>query len=346
MAARSGLARRAGLTALLLITALVGTAAAAGGPDASRPGHRADNDTLGIRLLEVSSNRRDDPRAQLYIVDHVNPGTTITRRFAVSNNSRATQKVLLRVSTAEIRDNTFVPSADPDANELPTWITVDRPDLVIPPHSRVELTATIAVPSAAPRGERYGVLVASIASPTPGTAGNVQIVNGVGVRIYLDVGPGGDPPSDFMIERLVPGRTEDGHPIVRADVRNTGERALDIDGQLWLSDTKGKINAGPFEVRQRATLMPGGVGQVIVEIDEQLSNGPWHAKLTLTSGRIRRTFTGTLTFPDNQGAWGLPATISSHLPLLLGIAGAVGITGVALVLLNRARRTRQGWRPA
>jgi hypothetical protein len=49
-------------------------------PPAPTPSPAADG-LLGIRLLEAPVERRDDPRARLYVVDHVTPGTTITRRL-------------------------------------------------------------------------------------------------------------------------------------------------------------------------------------------------------------------------------------------------------------------------
>ncbi|TDC44141.1 hypothetical protein [Micromonospora sp. KC213] len=260
-------------------------------------------------------------------MDHINPGTTITRRFEVTNNSGKPHPVNVHVTAAEIRDNSFRPADDRNANELPSWITIDQPTFLAPPHSRTRLTARISIPPNATKGERYGAIVAEVASPTPGQDENVQIVNGVGIRVYLDIGLGGDPPSDFRIDQVTPGRTEQGVPIVKADVHNTGERALDIDGQLWLSGSGGRINAGPFRAQRSATLAPGSGGRVTFLLDEQLVNGPWDAKLTLESGRIRRTFTGTLTFPDRAGAWGLPSTVGDRLPLILAVVGALIVMG-------------------
>ncbi|TDC83899.1 hypothetical protein E1193_07430 [Micromonospora sp. KC606] len=182
-----------------------------------------------------------------------------------------------------------------------------------------------------------------MASPTPGQGENVQIVNGVGVRVYLDIGPGGDPPSDFRIDQVTPGRTEQGVPIVKADVHNTGERALDMDGHLWLSGGGGRINAGPFRAQKSATLAPGNGGRVTFLLDEQLADGPWDAKITLESGRIQRTFTGTLTFPDRAGAWGLPSTVGDRLPLIFAVVGALIVMGGGgmLLLVRRGRRRRR-----
>src|SRR5688572_30162225 len=37
--------------------------------------------SIGIRLVDAPVTARDDPRAQIYIVDHLAPGTVITRRI-------------------------------------------------------------------------------------------------------------------------------------------------------------------------------------------------------------------------------------------------------------------------
>ncbi|MDP1793557.1 MAG: hypothetical protein Q8K63_05395 [Acidimicrobiales bacterium] len=41
--------------------------------------------SISIRLLDAPTNRADDPRAKTYIVDHVSPGTTISRRVEIGN---------------------------------------------------------------------------------------------------------------------------------------------------------------------------------------------------------------------------------------------------------------------
>jgi hypothetical protein len=42
---------------------------------------------FGIRLMEAPVSRRDDPRAQTYIVDHLPPGAVIHRRIEIDNSS-------------------------------------------------------------------------------------------------------------------------------------------------------------------------------------------------------------------------------------------------------------------
>ncbi|GGM03575.1 MULTISPECIES: hypothetical protein [Micromonospora] len=327
---------------VLLFLAVTGVPVAAEGDRDTGDKQGKSDGSIGIQLLEASADRHDDPRAKVYIVDHMKPGTEMTRRFAVTNTSPRPQRITMSVGTAEIRDNKFVPSTDPQVNELPEWVRIDQPAFVAPPHSTTTLRATVKIPPSAPRGERYGVIWASVASAAPDPEhGNVQKINRTGIRLYLDVGPGGDPPSDFEIDKLVPGRTEEGLPIVRATVRNTGERALDLSGRLWLSDGPGGLSAGPFGVTVGTTVAPGGTAHAEVRLDRQLPNGPWQARLRLESGRIHREFTGEITFPDENGSWGLPATLSDRLPVLVALLGALTLAaGMWLVVAVRRARSR------
>jgi hypothetical protein len=321
---------------LIVLLSAVGAPAhgahAAHGPDGTRPGRAHDGGSLGIRLLEASSNRRDDPRARVFIVDHMNPGTSISRRFEVRNSSGRDQHVKIYAGAAHIEGHQFIPAAERDANELSSWVSVDRRELVLPPNGRATLRATIDIPKSASRGERYGAIWAEVSSPTA-SGKAVRMVNRVGIRIYLDVGPGGDPPSDFAVDQLLPGRAEDGTPLVQATVRNTGERALDVSGRLWLSDGPGGLSAGPFPTRSVVTLAVGAEAPVLVELDDHIPDGPWQVELALESGRVRHTVTGTLTFPLREGTWGLPALLDSFLPKALIVAGAIA-TAILVLLVS------------
>lgn len=56
--------------------------------------------SVGLRLTEVPASARDDPRAQLYIVDHLAPGTVIHRQIEVSNTTASSQRVALYAAAA------------------------------------------------------------------------------------------------------------------------------------------------------------------------------------------------------------------------------------------------------
>ncbi|WP_051864459.1 hypothetical protein [Streptosporangium roseum] len=309
------------------------------GREQSRPGGEP---VVGVRLLEIPANRVDDPRSHAFIVDHVNPGTTFTRRFEVYSTSPKPQHVRLYASAAGIKGSrfTFAPAQTP--NELSSWITLNRPTADLPARGRAPVKATIAVPAWATEAERYAVIWAEVASPGPGPKGNIALVNRVGIRTYLDVGPGGEPPSDFEIGEIVPQRTDDGQPKIVATVSNTGKRAIDLDGRLSLSEGPSSLSAGPFPTNRDTTLAPGGHGDITVLLGRDLPDGPWTFHLTLRSGRVSHTATGTLTFPTKPGTWGPTASLASPLTLTLALAVLVALVAAVILLLGfrrfRARR--------
>jgi hypothetical protein len=259
------------------------------------PAGAAQPETTGIRLLDAPTTRADDPRARLYIVDHLAPGTTIHRRVEISNDTDASRTFQLYEAAASVKGGIFEFGEGRAANDLTTWTTVDPPVLTLVPRSTGTATVTIVVPHNASAGERYGVVWQEIGAPAP-TAGGIGMVNRVGVRIYLSVGPGGEPPSDFRIGSVAGRRSSDGTAIVTASVQNTGGRALGVVGDLTLSDGPAGMSAGPFEVAID-TLAVGETRTSSLELDRSLPAGPWNATLTLRSDTLERTSEATLTFP-------------------------------------------------
>ena len=285
---------------LSLIAVLFAVVLGLGAPDSA--GAQAEGG-VGIRLLDAPTNRRDDPRARLYIVDHVAPGTTISRRIEISNDTNEGFAIDAYAGAASVKDGEFT-FGDADAkNELTSWTTVDPATEIYGPGDRKTATVTITVPDKASEGERYAVVWASVSAKAP-EGGGLGAVNRVGVRIYLSVGPGGEPPSDFEVTALRAQRTKDGKPQVAAVVENTGGRALDLSGELTLSDGPGGLAAGPFNAKVGTTLGVGDSGPVLVELDEAVPNGPWDAKLVMKAGLEEREVTATITFPKAAGASG------------------------------------------
>lgn len=322
---------------VLFLYGVLGVAGPAGA--AAHVRHGGGAGAIGIRLLEAPESRLSDPRARVFIVDHVNPGTTFTRRLEVTSSSARPLHVEVYAGAATVDNGTFTFSPGREGNELTSWIKLDRSGVDLPPHGRAEVTATIGVPSSAARGERYAVVWAQSSSGRPGPRRNVSLVNRVGVRVYLDVGPGGEPPSQFRIGEVLPRRLPDGRPLVTAAVHNTGERAIDLEGNLALTDDHASLRAGPYPIAQGTTLPPGEAGTVSVPLDARLPNGPWTFRLTVRSGHITRTVSGTFAFPADPGATGRPAALDSPSALISRLVAVVTLTGlVALVVVAYRRR--------
>ncbi|MDG9673374.1 hypothetical protein [Micromonospora sp. DH14] len=204
------------------------------------------------------------------------------------------------------------------------------------------MKATIAVPPKASAGERYGVIWASASSPKRSGASVTQ-VHRVGIRIYLDIGPGGEPASDFTTGDMVPARSPQGEPSIAIQVTNTGGRALDITGKASLSEGPAGTRAGPFDTVQGTTLAPGTSGQVTIRFPVELANGPWKAQVNLESGRVKKELAREIEFPD-PGKVGKPGTILSRMTtgwnVAIATAGLLVVAGLAGVSRQRWKRLR------
>ncbi|CAK7287495.1 peptidase [Streptomyces misionensis] len=299
--------------------------------------------TIGIKLLDAPETRRADPRAQAYIVDHVAPGSVVERRVEVTNESSTPMHVNVYAAAAAIAKGTFAfaPGRTPD--ELTGWTSLDTTDLELAASGSARVRATIRVPRDAAAGERYGVIWAQTGTPED-RSHTVTILGRVGVRMYIDVGPGGEPPSEFRIEELHAARARDGRGEVRARVRNTGGRALDLVGALSLSGGPGGLRAGPFPARTGTTLAPGDVAEVVVPLDARLPDGPWTAALTLRSGLVEHGTRATVTFPATPGGAGAVAASvvreqGFSTPVVAGFSALV-LAALGLLRSTLLRRRR------
>jgi hypothetical protein len=272
----------------------------------------------------------------LYIVDHVAPGTTITRRIEVSNDTDEPEEVDLYAASATVGNEGFVFGDDRSANELTSWTTVDPSHLSLAPRVKSLARVEIKVPADASESERYGVVWASVAAPAP-EGGGVGAVNRVGVRMYLSVGPGGEPASDFEITGIQARRTADGKPQVAARVKNTGGRALDLSGTLRLDGGPGGLSAGPFNAELGTTLGIGRTEAVLVDLNKALPAGPWTANITLQSGLLERSAKAKITFPKSGNATMQRPEKGGKLGLI-GVLFFVAILALVILLFVLRRR--------
>jgi hypothetical protein len=325
--------------ALALTVVFAGAAGASG----------AATGSIGLRLVDVPVSERNDPRAQIYIVDHVAPRTVIHRRIEVSNTTASTAHVVLYPAAATISKGSFLGSVGHTPNDLSTWTSVLPRSSDVPAGGRLTATVTIAVPNDAAPGEQYGVVWAEVRS-APIAGGGVTQVNRVGIRLYLSVGPGGAPAANFTIDSLTAERSPDGRPMVLATVHNTGGRALDMSGTLELLSGPGGLRAGPFPATLGITMAIGRTEPVTFVLDKQLPAGPWDARITLHSGLIVRSARATITFPDTGVAPAVSTTRPGWLYPIIGLFVLL-LLGIAVLVVARrrgrprhptARRSRTG----
>lgn len=334
---RGGVVARCGrLAALLLAVALV-TTVPGSQASAGSAGSGGSGGSLGIRLIPDPA-AGNDPRALLYIIDHLAPGARIDRQVEVSNSTGSTARVSLYSSAATIVDGSFIGSEGRTPNDLSTWTTVTPDTIDLPAGGKRIADVSVVVPSDAAPGEQYGVIWAEVSTAGGPGAGPVTQVSRVGVRLYVSVGPGGAPASDFTVGALTADRSPAGLPIVRAAVRNTGGRALDLNGTLSLTAGPSGLSAGPFAAQLANTLVPGDAQDVIIELGKDLPAGPWDAEVTMTSGLLERVSSATLTFPG-EGA-PLPQTSTPWWFYVLGALLLLLFVGLMAFLLRR--RQNQG----
>ncbi|MDG4768395.1 hypothetical protein O7632_30520 [Solwaraspora sp. WMMD406] len=323
--------RLAALTVLALVPLLVGTGAAAH----AKPHQDADPTGVGVRLLDAPLERRDDYRAHIYIVDHLKPGDVIERRIEVTNYSASAREIALYPGAAVVDKDGFLFGDGRADNELTEWITLDETEVRLDAEHRARVLARITVPDDATSGEHYGVIWAEAGDRRDPNA-NVHNVARSGVRVYLSIGAGGEPPSDFTLGDLTAQRTSDGQPVISVRVRNTGQRALDLRGELKLTDGPGELSAGPFPV-EIATLGIGDDRVIELPLEAVVPDGRWTAKLTLTSGKVHRETTATVAF----GSALVESSAAMSPTAVLGISGLVALLAVgALGVVAYRRRDR------
>lgn len=322
------------LAALCVLTLMFAAVA----PAAAASSRAADTGSIGVRLVDAPIATRDDPRARIYIVDHLKPGTVVQRRIEVTNNTHSTEALALYAAAASITRGSFLGAAAHTPNDLSTWTAVTPSEPVVPAGGTVTAMVTIAVPNDAAPGEQYGVVWAEARSAA--NAGGVVQVSRVGIRLYVSVGPGGPPPADFTIDSLTAERSAQGLPMVVAAVHNTGGRALDMSGTLTLSDGPAGLSAGPFPASLGVTLGLDDTEPVSIALGKQLPAGPWVAQITLHSGLVERTATATITFPSEGTSAAVPPRSGQLVWLYLtgaGIALLLALTALYAVVRRRRR---------
>lgn len=319
------------------LTAATGTTTPAA--DAATPPRPSDagQGSVGVRLVDIPVDLADDPRARQYVIDNLTPGTTVHRRIEVSNTTDSTLHVEVYPAAAVITHGSFVGAAGNTRNELSSWTTLNHETLDVPAHDTALDTVTIAVPKDAAPGERYAVVWAQVSG---GHGGGIALVSRTGVRMYLSVGGHNPPAANFTARTMTAQRGPDGRAIVRAQILNTGGRALDLSGTLKLSAVRGSLNAGPYPVQLGTSLAPRQSEPVTIPVTDQVADGPWYATLELKSGLLDKTFHAKIKFPHTEGtatAAAVDLTASGNLALE-ALATGVLLLGTALLITTVRRR--------
>ncbi len=296
--------------------------------------------SIGIRLVPLPGALVTDPPASSYVVDPLAPGTTLTRSVQIDNDTDAVVEVSVYPAAASIVRGNFAFAPSHTGNELSSWTSVSRAALRLAPGVEDLDMLTINVPLNASSGERYAVLWAGVSS-RPTAAGGITLVNRVGVRMYVSIGPGGVFAPNFTIGLLNAKRSPAGQDLVVTHVHNSGQSTLNLSGNLMLSGGPDGLRAGPFAATLASLLLPGRSELVSVGFASDLPRGPWHADVTLTSGSLQRAATATISFPRNTGTNRAAPGVALPIPIIVASALA-GLVIAALALFAVRRRYPSG----
>ena len=326
------------LLGVLLLALAAGTlvpaASAVAGANPAKPGP----EQFGVRLVDVPVSEAHNPRALRYIIDYLPAGAVIHRRIAILNEESATSHFTIYPDAARITHGSFLGDAGHTRSELTTWVSIAHPSVTLRPHSSVMDMVTIRVPRKPTRGEHYGVIwVQQVAHARNARGFAIKEVSRVGIRIYLAVGRGGVPPTNFTITSIAGRRSSGGQAILTALAHNTGGRAVDLGGTARLTHGPGGTSAGPFPIHQIITLAPGQSDHVTFIPGRRLPSGPWQATITLTSGFTRRTASATILFSPHLASslWTRPST------MVWAIVVVAALVLLILIPVRRARQTRR-----
>jgi len=325
------------LLGLLMLALAAGILVPAASAAAAKLPLKPDLQRFGVRLVDVPVSEEHNPRGLRYIIDFLPPGAVIHRRIMVLNEESRKGHFTVYPDAARIAHGSFTGDAGATRSELTGWITIQHPRLTLRPHTSVMDMVTIRVPRKPTRGEHYGVIWAQQVSRVRRPDGfAIKEIARVGIRIYLAVGPGGVPPTNFKITSITGYRSSRGQPLLAVQVRNTGGRAVDLSGTARLTAGPGGTSAGPFRERQVVTLAPGQSGRLIFAPGRRLPSGPWLATIRAVSGLTARTASATIQFS------GHPATTWMSPTAMTGAAGFIGLLIFALLKVRRrALQTRR-----
>ena len=326
------------LLGTVMLAVIAGTVTPAAVAAAATQPKTGPHGGFGTRLVDVPVSEANNPRGLRYIIDYLPTGTTIHRRILVMNSETRTAHFTVYPDAAQISDEKFTGDAGATRSELTGWISVQHPVLTLAPGASEMDMVTLKVPPGATRGEHYGVIWVQQEAYARGANGfGVNEVTRAGIRIYLAVGRGGAPPTEFVITSITGHLSASGQPSIIVHVENTGGRAVDLDGSARLTHGPGNTSAGPFPAQQIITLAPGQAGTMSFAPPKSLPDGSWQATVTLVSGITTSTATGTVQL-------GALTAARTRLGLMAwaGIAlGGIALGGGLAAILARRHALRR-----
>jgi hypothetical protein len=283
------------------------------------------------------------------------PGSVAREAVIVANPQRYSCKVRLMRAYGQtaINSGDTYPAAMPGHScvEASCWLSRLPTTVVVPPHGRLTVPFTVAVPKHTRGGQYLAGVVAEPASPGPAPRRTHRRGPGFGASVVARVAIG---VAVTVRGRLQPRLTI---PAVRLDTRSSVPvlRIVVRDrGNTWEHPAGGaqiqfRGNVRSFGVRS-STVLPGDSATLPLPV-EHVSRGSWPTLVELwyDHHRKRAVWRGELGYPAPHQAASVdggstPTVIASVLPLwakLLFAALALTVALLVLLLLVLYRRRRR-----
>ena len=281
----------------------------------------AENGEFSLRPVRSA----DTPdRERSYVVRTVAPGTGFDDRLEARNLTDGPIDLVVEpVDAAVTPDGSFAPGTTSTAEG--GWLRVTPSRLRVPARDSVRVALRVDVPADATPGDHIAAVVVRKAE-APSSSG-VQVVNRVGVRVYLTVTPPAAPTPrrafEFRALRWKGARN------FEADVANVGDLLVEPLGTLTIA--RGDFDT-TVDVPVLGTVPPGAVTALPVRTTGELEPGTYDARLRLRlvqggdeqEQRVTFTVAGTPA-PENGG----DDETLPLLPLLLAVGALALVVGYA-----------------
>jgi hypothetical protein len=303
------------------IAALLAAALAVGLLAPGELARAAENGEFSLRPVRPESASARD---RSYVVRTVAPGTGFDDRLEARNlTDQPLDLVVEPVDAAITPDGSFAPGTTTAVEG--GWLRVTPGQVRVPARGSARVALRVDVPADAAPGDHVAAVVVRKAAAPSGSG--VQVVNRVGVRVYLTVpAPAGGPAPRRAFELRALRWTGDRN--FEADVANVGDLLVEPVGKLTIA--RGDFTTS-VDVPVLGTVPPGAVTTLPVRTQGRLDRGTYEAtlRLRLVQGgeeqEQRVTFTVSAPPRTVEDADGLPL-----LPLLIAVAALALVVGYAL----------------
>ncbi|HVF75962.1 MAG TPA: hypothetical protein VM938_13030 [Acidimicrobiales bacterium] len=256
------------------------------------PASAAENAEFSLRPDRPATA---EARDRSYVVRTVEPGAEFSDRLlAVNLTDKPIELDVAPVDATITGDGQFAPGTATQADGR--WLTVTPARVRVPARGTTPVSVRVKVPADAAEGDHIAAVVAQKAGPPTGS-GNVQLVQRVGVRVYLTVqsaagesGRTGGLARTFEFKDL-----RWAGDAFEVDVQNTGDLLVEPLGTLTIS--RGGLD-GSTDLPVLGTVPPREQRTFKVPPPKPLEPGTYDArmKLRLVQGGADQERSLTFTF--------------------------------------------------